>query len=306
MKYFLGIDGGGTKTRAVLADQDLIPHFEADGGPSNFLIIGTEEVSETILRLILECAESASINYKDISGIVLGTTGAGRRSDAEKLKNAFLEYSSQKGYQFNSFEIESDARIALEGAFSGNPGCILIAGTGSIMFGKDKQGNIHRVGGFGRYIGDEGSGYSLGRKGLTCIAKNFDGREPESFFTNLFRDRFSITQSAQLITEVYSQNFDIASVAPLVIESAEKGDMNCLRIINEEIYELILHIRSMKDLLKEKHLKLCLIGGTITTENFYANNFTSKVNEMLPDVSILKAEHPPALGAALIARTMFG
>ncbi len=74
------------------------------------------------------------------------------------------------------FVVESDARVALEGAFSGNPGSILIAGTGSIMFGKDSKGNIHRVGGFGRILGDEGSGFHIARSGLTAVAKQFDGR----------------------------------------------------------------------------------------------------------------------------------
>lgn len=304
MVYYIGLDGGGTKTKCVLTDNNFQSLYECVGGPSNFLLIGTDSVAETLLNLITKTLSNNKLDSSDIGSIVLGTTGAGRRSDANKLEEDFIKYAEGKGYIFNSFRVESDARIALEGAFSGNPGSILISGTGSIMFGKDKSGEIHRVGGFGRFIGDEGSGYSLGRKGLTAVAKEFDGRGPKTYLTNLLNHKFNITEAPQLITEVYKNNFDIASVAPLVIEAAEYGDEICIKIINEEIAELILHIKSMKNLISENSLRLCLIGGTITTDNYYANILKKKISVDLPDVIISEPELPPALGAALMAKNI--
>ena len=154
MKYLIGMDGGGTKTKCILTDINLNPIFETVGGASNFLVIGTEKVSETILNLVNDCLSSQKISIEDIDAIVLGTTGGGRCNDAELLENQISSDAKQKSLTINKFRVESDARIALEGAFSGKAGSILIAGTGSIMFGKDEAGEIHRVGGFGRFNGD--------------------------------------------------------------------------------------------------------------------------------------------------------
>ncbi|MGQ9799978.1 MAG: N-acetylglucosamine kinase, partial [Ignavibacterium sp.] len=156
MKYLIGIDGGGTKSKCVITDFEFIPKFETSGGPTNFLMLGTDKVAETILGLIHQCVINLNIKYEDIAAIVLGTTGGGRKTDAEDLEKAITHLAAHKRILLNKFQVESDARIALEGAFSGKPGSILIAGTGSIMFGKDSKGVIHRVGGFGRFIGDEG------------------------------------------------------------------------------------------------------------------------------------------------------
>ena len=82
MKYLIGMDGGGTKTKCVLTDIDLNPIYETIGGPSNFLVIGSEIVAETILNLLNDCTSSKNISSNDIEAIVLGTTGGGRRNDA--------------------------------------------------------------------------------------------------------------------------------------------------------------------------------------------------------------------------------
>lgn len=295
------MDGGGTKTKCVLTDENLRPLHECKGGPSTFLLQGTEKVSETLLNLILECVEKAKISVEAIEAVLIGTTGAGRRSDAERLEEGFTKYAKERGYSFKIFRVESDARIALEGSFSGKPGSILIAGTGSIMFGKDNSGNIHRVGGFGRFIGDQGSGYALGKQGLIAVSKAYDGRGEETVLTSKLKEQFGIADSAQLIIEIYKNGFDIASVSPLVVESAEEGDNICKIIVEEEVNELVLHIKAMKETLNEEKLLISPIGGTITTDNFYAKTFNNKVKELFSDVEIVEAEKEPALGAVLMA-----
>jgi len=304
MKYLIGLDGGGTKTKCVLTDFNFNPLYECQGGPSNFLLIGTQIVSETILSLILESITYLKISPDDIASILIGTTGAGRQSDAQKLKNDFIQYAQSKGYFFQSFNVDSDARIALEGAFSGGPGSLLIAGTGSVIFGKDKNNNIHRVGGYGRLIGDEGSGNTLGRRGLNQIAKELDGRGDKTLLTEILKRDFGITDSSKLITEVYRNNFDIASFAPKVIEAAQNGDRIANKILEDESDELLLHVKSIFNMIGQETLKLCLIGGTIATENFYSAMFKKKIELHLPNVKIVSAENPPEIGAAFMAKTM--
>lgn len=303
MSYLIGIDGGGTKTHAVLTNLNGEKLFECFGGPSNFLILGTEKVSETLLVLIDSCKNYLNLSYSDISFVLLGTTGAGRRSDAELLENDFQSYLTSKNISIQNFRVESDARIALEGAFSGKPGSILIAGTGSIMFGKDRDGNIHRVGGFGRYIGDEGSGYSIGKKALTAVAKSFDGRGKKTMLSELLAEKFGIASSEKLITEVYKNNFDVASVTPLVLQAAEIKDDIAVQIIESETDELILHLKAMEEKIKEDILSVALIGGILSSKNIYSELFTTKINTYVPNCRVKLPDHPPEYGAILMAQT---
>jgi glucosamine kinase len=302
-KYLLGLDGGGTKTKCVITDINLNPLFTCQGGPSNFLIIGTKKVSATILSLILESIDHLKISAAEIQAILIGTTGAGRTSDANKLKNEFITFAHSKGYSFNSFHVDSDARIALEGAFSGKPGALLIAGTGSVIFGKDRNNKIHRVGGFGRLLGDEGSGNTLGRKGLNQVAKEFDGRGEKTLMTEFLKRDFGIVDSAHLITEVYRNNFDLATFAPRVFEAAKFGDSIAIKVLEEEIDELIMHVKAITKMLGEESMPLCLVGGTITTENYYSLLFRKKIEQQLPKVKIVTAENPPEIGAAFMAKS---
>ena len=302
MKYYIGIDGGGTKTKCILTDENLNTLFENVGGPSNFLLIGAEKVSETILDHITNCCFAKNITSDLIAGIVLGTTGAGRKSDVEILEKQILKDSKEKNIKINKLRIESDARIALEGAFTGNAGSILIAGTGSIMFGKDEEGVIHRIGGYGRYIGDEGSGYRIGRKGLNAVARAFDGRAKQTRIIDFLSQEFSITSPEELITEVYRNNFKIPSVAPLVFEAAEIGDITSQRILEDEANELLAHLSAMKLKLNVSLLKVSLIGSILTTPNYFSYLFNEMVVRKYNDVKIMEAEHSPEFGAALMAK----
>ncbi|MEE9429515.1 MAG: BadF/BadG/BcrA/BcrD ATPase family protein [Melioribacteraceae bacterium] len=304
MNYFIGIDGGGTKTKCVLTDENLNIKFQIQSGPSHFLTIGVDVVSETIVGLIQACLTNGNISSNELSAIVLGTTGAGRVADAEKLELAVNKLAKTNNLDLPVFKVVSDARIALEGAFSGKPGSILIAGTGSIMFGKDRAGEIHRVGGFGRLIGDEGSGLTLGRRGLSIVAKYFDGRIKETLLAKKVINKFGIANQSELITKVYSDEIKTQHVAPLVIEAASEGDEFCNKILNEETDELILHIATMNKKLNEEKMKLVFIGGTITNENFYSQMLKDKIKLYLPNVVLQQADYPPEVGAVIMAKQM--
>jgi N-acetylglucosamine kinase-like BadF-type ATPase len=302
MSYFIGIDGGGTKTNCVLCDESLKILHQKLSGPSNFLTIGTDKVSDTIIELIRDCCKSESISAAEIKNITIGTTGAGRESDAKKLHDAVVTKAKSINIELNSFKVVSDARIALEGAFSGTPGSILIAGTGSIMFGKDKNGIVHRVGGFGRLIGDEGSGLTLGRKGLNLISKYYDGRGKETSLTKKVEKQFGISGQSELIIKVYSENLSMQDIAPLVIESANEGDELCRDILDQETNELLLHILAMRQKLNEDKMKLVFIGGTITTDNAYSDMLKEKIKTFTPDIIIQQSDYPPEIGAVIMAK----
>lgn len=303
--YIIGMDGGGTKTHAIIADTKgaiLKMHF---GGPSNFQIIGVEKAAETIFSLIEMCCGSVGCTIEDIVTIVCGLSGAGRIGDQQRMAEGLTNYASTKKSKLKKVVIESDARIALEGAFKGSAGIILIAGTGSIAFGKDRKGVIHRVGGWGRVLGDEGSGYFLGRSGLTAVTRHLDGRGEKTKLTAMIAKEFELKDQTAIINAVYKNNFDVASVAPLVLIAAEKKDPVCLSIAETSVIDLADHITVAAKKISSssaKKAKVCvsLIGGLISNDTLLSRFLRKHISAKLPGIEIIEPMSSPAYGAVLL------
>ncbi len=304
MKYLIGIDGGGTKTDSAITDLSGNIIHQTTGKASNFLVVGIEEAVENIFALIEENLFKLEGDFADVKQIVIGAAGAGRKEDAQLLEKSFKDYADQQGVHFKGVKVVSDAHIALEGAFPDSAGCILIAGTGSILFGKDEKGIIHRVGGFGRLIGDEGSGYSIGRKALNAVSKESDGRGEATLISELLNAKMNSSSSTSIINEVYKENLDVASVAKIVIEAAEEGDMIAEDILDEEADELVLHIKSLLDKIHTDKLNVAFSGSLLDNKNFYSALLRQKIKSTLPKVEIVKPAASPVSGAILLAKRL--
>jgi glucosamine kinase len=300
MNCFLGIDGGGTKTKCVLIDNDNNVLFESIGDASNPLSVGILKSAAILAEMIKGVFRSTEIER--IDSIVIGLAGAGRKNQADEIKREILELLSIEKLDFNYLGVVSDAEATIAGAFEGKPGAILIAGTGSILFGKDRKGNFYRAGGFGKIIGDEGSGYSIARKGLNAVAKDLDGFEKKTLLTNTLEEEYHIATKEDLINRVYSQNFDVASMAKHVINCAEDGDPVCRKIIRDEVKELILQLELLKRKMKTKILQVALSGGLISSQNYYSKELVKKIISSSTGIRIKKILYPAEIGAALIAK----
>jgi len=300
MQYYIGIDGGGTKTHLVCLDQEKKMIGESFGGNSNFLLNGVDKVSDTLFALVNGFMTEKGLSYHDLAATVLGTTGAGRVADAQRLEEAVKAKFLSNSIPLNNFTVVSDARIALETAFPGVSGSILIAGTGSIMFGKTAGGEILRVGGLGRFLGDEGSGYKLGQRGLIATGRAIDGRGEDTLIREMVEEKFGFQEPNDLISAVYTNNFDIASVAPLVVEAAEQGDKTANLILDEESDGLIDHIKAMKIKFGTEQLKLSLVGSVLTKPNKFSDIFKTKLAERHPDVLLQQTDLPPVMGAVYL------
>ncbi|MEW5799819.1 MAG: BadF/BadG/BcrA/BcrD ATPase family protein [Bacteroidota bacterium] len=306
-KYFIGMDGGGTKTHAIIADGNGKILAEHVGGPSNFQIIGVEKAAETIYSLIQSCCESVPCTIKEIAAVVCGLTGAGRAGDQERMAKGLKQYAAKKKSKLQNVIIESDARIALEGAFKGEEGIILIAGTGSIAFGKDAKGKIHRVGGWGRILGDEGSGFYIGRLGLTAVTHHLDGRGEKTKLTSMIAKKFGLNDQTAIINAVYKNGFDVASVAPLVLEAASKKDRVCLLIVEQAAVMLAEHVKvaakkilaSSKAKVRSK-VKLAFIGGLIANDTLLSQLLRRYISSTIPLAEIIQPMTSPAYGAVVI------
>lgn len=304
MKYIIGIDGGGTKTECAVADLSGKVLHRIFGKSSNFLTIGVNAAVENLFELIEGILFKIEADFGDVEMLLVGTAGAGREEDAAVLETKFNDYTMREGIKIKSVKVVSDARIALEGAFSGKAGCILIAGTGSILFGKDKNGFIHRSGGFGRLIGDEGSGHSIGRKGLAAVAKELDGRGKATLITQQLNKKYYISSAPDLIINVYKNNFDIASAAEVVLSAAGKNDVVALQILNEEVDELLLHLNAAMKKMKSKKLDIAFTGSLIANKNIYSDLLRTKIADNFPFVKIQEPGNTPVEGAILLAKEM--
>lgn len=307
-RFVIGMDGGGTKTAAIIAAPDGSIIAEHVAGPSNFQIIGVDAAAQTIFSLIGDCCRSASCTVRDIACVTLGLTGAGRVGDQKRMADGLKAYAKSQGVRLKKVIVESDARIALEGAFKGGAGIILIAGTGSIAFGKDAKGEVHRVGGWGRILGDEGSGFFIGRSGLTAVTRAIDGRGSKTLLTKLVAEKFKLTDQTAIITEVYRNNFDVASIAPLVLKAARKKDEASRLIIEQASADLTTHVRALaakitsasRSKIKAK-LPVSFIGGLIANDTLLQRMLRAQLAEELPSVVVAEPMSPPAYGAVVLS-----
>lgn len=302
MKYLIGIDGGGTKTDCAIADLSGKIIYQTVGKPSNFLVIEVEQAIENLFALIEDCLFQIQGDFSDVKQIVIGVAGAGREEDAQLLEKGFKDYSEEQRIHFKGVKVVSDAHVALEGAFPNSYGCILIAGTGSILFGKDEHGKVHRVGGFGRLIGDEGSGYSIGRKALNAVTKEIDGRGESTLITELLNNKIESGVSDKLINKVYKEKLDVASVAKIAIEAAEKGDKVANKILNNEADELVLYIQAFLNKIPSGKLNISFSGSLIDSKSFYSELIKKKIKEKLSTVKVVTPASSPVQGAILFAK----
>jgi N-acetylglucosamine kinase-like BadF-type ATPase len=304
MKYLIGFDCGATKTECAIADINGKILYTTSGGAANYLVTGADETSKIILSLLNDCIKKFNADYSEIENILIGAAGAGRKEDAEKLESSLHQIFSADGIKIKSLTVVSDAQIALHGAFPNEAGCILIAGTGSIIYGKDEKGSIYRAGGFGRLLGDEGSGFSIGRKGLQAVAKYFDGRGDETLIVKLIEEKYSIKSEDELITKVYKEDFDIASIAEVVIIAAKHEDQIAHQILHEESDNLIQHISTMMKKMNAIDLRVSFAGSLISNNNIYSDMLRDKIKTSLPSVKIVAPKHSPIEGAILLAKEM--
>lgn len=300
MKYYIGIDAGGTKSKCILVDEDLNIVAENIDGNGAFLIYGIETVAERFHNSIIECVNNAKIEINDIEAVSFGCAGAGGEANANKFKEGFINYSESKGIKYKNVFVTSDAIIALEGAFSGKSGAILIAGTGSILLAKDEKNVISRIGGAGRLIGDEGSGFRIGKQAFNAAIHYFDGRGPATSITDFLNKEFDINDIDSLIYKVYTEKLCPSTIAPFVLKEAEKGDERSIRIVEEEAVGLAKHVEIIQQKSRVK-LRVSFMGGLLNS-SYYSNLVKRLINLFAPGTEIIQPENSPEMGAVIFAK----
>ena len=230
MRYVAGADGGGTKTAVTVADETGAVVGTFDAGPLNYNGQDEAGFAATIRDVCRGIAERCG----ELDACVQLCVGAAGISNpaVSGLLTARLRENGYRG----GLILAGDHETALCGAHEGLHGIILIAGTGSICYGRHPSGLTHRAGGFGHLIDDEGSGYSIGRDILSAVVRSADGREAPGILTELVYERLQIGSVGELIGFVYDKRTgkkDIAALAPLLSVACEALDAAALRIADK-------------------------------------------------------------------------
>ena len=233
---FLGIDGGGTKTSAVIMNASKDVLAEGEAGPSNPLRVGVEHAVANILKATEDACDHGGLIAADISAATLGIAGVRSRDIRERVKESFC-----KRLNIKDTTVVTDAEIALFGTTLGKPGLVVIAGTGSICLGKNEKGETAISDGWGPLAGDEGGGAGIAQTALHTIAKASDGRGKKTALTERAAEYFRASGPENLIVAIYSPQVDnlrIAGFARLVVETALDGDEVAIDILREAGHEL--------------------------------------------------------------------
>lgn len=288
MSLVVGIEGGGTRTRAWLAEggpDAPVVLARREEGPSNFQRAGAAAVGALVEQLVSGLAREASVPAERISAVGLGLAGVGTPIDRSAVLEALKEASSQR-----AFEVASDARAALEGATAGKGGVLLIAGTGSIALGVAPDGREGRAGGWGHQLGDEGSGYALGRSFLRRVTQALDGRLMRSPKLELLRAHLDLPDHEAVAAWIRAHAADtsaVASLAPLVFKDAERGNHSAANLIARAAADLASMARSVqKQLGFWAAAPVVLYGGVLLGNAMYREAVTAAVHARLPEASV--------------------
>ncbi|MFZ5518109.1 MAG: N-acetylglucosamine kinase [Candidatus Zhuqueibacterota bacterium] len=299
--YVIGVDGGGTKTELVLIDNSGNYIGRAKVGSSNYQAIGGEKLKEILLSGFSDLLKSTNVLSQKVDHVFLGLAGAGRESDRKEIKALFQNTEFQ-----DKITVDSDAIVALAGAFGTAPGIIIISGTGAICFGKNSEGKVMRSGGWGYLLGDEGSGYYIGRKAIMAALKYFDGRGEKTRLRQVLEQHFNLQSIELIIPLVYQNKIDrvaIAQLAPMVFEQATKGDVVSDEIIRGTGRELGKLAKAVAEKLNfaNEEIKVAFIGSIFKQKEMLINDISKELYELSWNVQITEPMFEPQFGAALMA-----
>jgi N-acetylglucosamine kinase-like BadF-type ATPase len=298
----LGIDGGGTRTTALVADEQGNVLAQRQGKATNPNVVGHETAARTIHQLVTLCCDDVRCEPPELRSMVLGLAGVGRDPDRKRMREEVTRLFEAERLKIPAVAVETDARVALEGAFDGGPGVVMIAGTGSIVVGKTPRGDVMRVGGWGRTIGDEGSGYAIGREALSLLALHYDGRGDSGRLREAFAREYKWETRDQIIAAIYQEKIDPAQLAPLVIQTAGNNCVVSQRILQRAATSLAEQARIVvmqMGILRK--VGLVMLGGLLEHEPVYSNVVHLKLLKLLPQVDLRDALHSAAYGAVLMA-----
>jgi len=298
--YVVGVDGGASKTVALVGTVDGVILGRGETGSSNYHNVGPTVAGRAIKNAVHEAKEDAGLR-----GIVPKTAVVALAAiDSSRDRNVTSRFVRRAGISKTSFVIH-DSVAALYAATQGKPGVIVISGTGCVAAGINEHGDYARVGGWGYLVDDEGSAYDVGRKALMAAFRSADGRVKHTELTECLKRRFKTRSLGAILNTIYTRGWDverIASLAPLV-STAANTDRVCRDILKRSGISLAeLAVTAAKRLrIQHSEFPLAIVGGNFKSGRFLLGPFTSRVKLECPRAKIRVLDVEPAKGAFWLA-----
>jgi N-acetylglucosamine kinase-like BadF-type ATPase len=296
--HVLGIDVGGTKTICLLANEDGKVLAESHEAGANLQRVG-ELALEKVLHGVMETALAGQ--GVTPSAICLGIAGVDRAEDQAVVRGIM----DRIGYKATIL-IVNDALIALQAGIGDAPGIVIVSGTGSIAYGRNVRGEAARAGGWGYVLGDEGSGYWIGRHALRAAVRHADGRGRETSLTPRLLRHFGLTGARELIHKVYHEELapsDIGGLARYVQMARDDGDLVAAGILDHAAEELVTAAAAVMRRLEMEHesFSFVLAGGMFHALPWLCSQLTFLLPALAAQSRTTRLETDPALGAVQLA-----
>ena len=304
MTIVLGVDGGGRKTLAVVADADGSLLGMGEAGASNWEVVGVEGAAAAIATASDQALAAANLGRADVEGAVFGLAGLDWPADQERMEPA-VEALGFGG----PHRLVNDAFVALRAGCPQPWGVVVISGTGSIVAGRDPAGKEYRTLGLGRFFGDFGSEFDVTELAVSAVADAYTGRGPSTMLTELLCTRTGVDGVEEFLERISRDNThlrspDVANMAPLVLQATEAGDLVARQVLERIGAELgataghVVNRLGMHDL----ELLVVLAGGLFRTPNRYLlDQLELGVRRTAVHASLSILDAPPVVGAVLMA-----
>jgi N-acetylglucosamine kinase-like BadF-type ATPase len=294
----LGIDGGGSGTRALLADRSGVILGAGAAGPGNYQAVGFDAAAQAIEAAIGAAFRDAGLEgIEPVAAACLGLAGTGRPKD----RALFEAWAAQQGIA-RRCAIVGDAELALAAGTPEGWGVSLICGTGSIAWGRAPDGRTARAGGWGYLLGDEGSGYDIALRALRLATQTADGRAAAPALLQAALDHWSLREPEQLIGQIYRPEMtraEIAALAQRVITLADTGDSIAAGLLDDAARDLARLVAAVTRKLELIAPPIALAGGLLCSGERLRQGIAESASIAPGSLSLVE---DPARGAVAIAR----
>ncbi len=298
----VGVDAGGSHTAAVVADRRLNVRGRASGPPGAVLPGHTVAAADAIAFTVREALSAAGADAP-AAALVVGAAGTGRTEERDQLRGALDGH-----HLADRVEVTTDAAIALESAFHAGPGILLNSGSGSIAYARDADGVVWRVGGLGWQMGDEGSGYWIGRAALTVFGKAADGRGPSTALSAALAGAIGAVSLDDMVEWAgRADHKEVASLTRTVCHHARHGDAAARAIVEAAGRELGEHVIALLHRFPgSRRVYVALAGGVLSSDSPVRDALLRVLAEEAPAARHVDVVVDPTLGALALAARLAG
>lgn len=303
--FWLGVDGGGTSTRALILDGAGQICGEGHADAANYHRVGLESAVNSVRRAVQQACSVAGIIPSQITAACIGLAGVSHPEHHRTMIQAL-----RAALPIQEILLETDARIALAGATDLRPGVVIIAGTGSIACGINARNEFARAGGWGPVMGDEGSGTYIGKRALEAVMEAFDGRGRRTKLSDKVLQHFNISSPAELPAVIYNGSTqglrEVAQLSRVVVEAAEEGSRVAREILRDAADELgratIAVIEQLQ--MQSQSFRIACVGGVFESGDWILEPLKKAVAEVAPLAVVTPPLYSPVMGAARMAMSV--